>query len=126
MTGRDIKAVRKAMGMSQVKFAKAMNVSFCSLNRWENGHNVPQPDRMEKLMGLQKAQVGGKSGRKKFDAKDIARIVWHASDGSVDVIFKDNLVEPFTKEEFKKDSRTRKFIEEMEKIIWAKVDKQIE
>ena len=54
MTGKDIKAVRKRLGMTQVMFAKAMTVSFCTLNRWERGHNVPQPDRMERLRNIRK------------------------------------------------------------------------
>jgi len=121
MTGADIKAIRKAMGMTQEGFARVLNVSFCTVNRWERSHNFPQTDRMERLMSLQKTRVAGKPvTRKKFDVRDVARVIWHASDGSVDVVFKDSLA-PFTKEEFKEGSTTRRFIEELEKCVRNKV-----
>lgn len=56
-----IKRNRVRIGMTQVQFAKALSVSFASVNRWENGHSVPLPDRMKKMRALFAA--GGK-GRK--------------------------------------------------------------
>jgi len=120
MTGADIKAIRKAMGMTQEGFARVLNVSFCTVNRWERSHNFPQTDRMERLMSLQKTRVAGKPVTRKFDVRDVARVIWHASDGSVDVVF-ENSFEPFTKEEFKEGSTTRRFIEELEKCVRNKV-----
>jgi DNA-binding XRE family transcriptional regulator len=36
-----VKEVRKNMEMSQHKFAKAINVSYTTLNRWERNRIVP-------------------------------------------------------------------------------------
>lgn len=33
--------VRKKMNLSQKQFASAINVSYSTINRWENGHVVP-------------------------------------------------------------------------------------
>ena len=52
MTGEQIKELRKRMGLTQVEFAKVLTVSFATLNRWENEHNTPLPDRMAKLKEL--------------------------------------------------------------------------
>jgi ribosome-binding protein aMBF1 (putative translation factor) len=38
-----VKKVRKQLGMSQQQLAGALNVSFSTINRWENGHAVPSP-----------------------------------------------------------------------------------
>ena len=54
MTGEAIKKLRKKLGATQVEFAKALTVSFATLNRWENGHNRPLPDRMAKLKELRR------------------------------------------------------------------------
>ena len=34
-------AVRKKLSLSQEQLAKAINVSYSTINRWENGHVVP-------------------------------------------------------------------------------------
>lgn len=36
-----VKIVRKKMGMSQEELARALNVSFATINRWENGKSHP-------------------------------------------------------------------------------------
>ena len=36
-----VKHVREKMGMSQEDLARAINVSFASVNRWENGKTRP-------------------------------------------------------------------------------------
>lgn len=36
-----VKAVRKQLGLSQQSLADALNMSFSTINRWENGHVVP-------------------------------------------------------------------------------------
>lgn len=38
-----VKSARKQLKMSQTVFAQELNVSFASLNRWENGRTEPQP-----------------------------------------------------------------------------------
>lgn len=54
MNAEQIKKLRKRLGLTQMKFAKLLNVSFATENRWERGHTVPLPDRMAKLVGLKK------------------------------------------------------------------------
>ena len=34
-------SVRQKLGLSQNQLAKAINVSYSTINRWENGHVVP-------------------------------------------------------------------------------------
>ena len=36
-----VRKVRKKLGISQLQLAKALSVSFASINRWENGHVIP-------------------------------------------------------------------------------------
>lgn len=37
MKGSEVRDIRECAGMTQTQFAKAMNVSFATENRWENG-----------------------------------------------------------------------------------------
>ena len=41
-----VKQARQDMGMSQEELAQALNVSFVTINRWENGKS--EPNRMAK------------------------------------------------------------------------------
>lgn len=43
MTPRRIKAMRKAMGLTQQDMASVLGFSFVSLNRWENGRTAMSP-----------------------------------------------------------------------------------
>ena len=36
-----VKFVRKKLYLSQTALAKAIGVSFPTINRWENGHTIP-------------------------------------------------------------------------------------
>jgi transcriptional regulator with XRE-family HTH domain len=36
MTGKQIRTIRKKLGLTQEKFAAAVGVTFQSVNRWEN------------------------------------------------------------------------------------------
>src|SRR5262245_49856693 len=49
MKGDDIKRIRKSMGLTQQEFAAKLGVSFGAVNRWERGHNEPQPDRLMRI-----------------------------------------------------------------------------
>ena len=42
-----LKEVRKELNISQEQFAHELNVSFTTLNRWENNHSAPS--RLAKL-----------------------------------------------------------------------------
>ena len=37
-----IKAIRKQLGLTQEELAHELNVSFSTINRWENGHRIPK------------------------------------------------------------------------------------
>ena len=47
--GRKIRECRRHLGWSQIEAAKRMNVQRTSLNRWENGHEMPRGENMTKL-----------------------------------------------------------------------------
>lgn len=38
---RQVKIVRKQLGLSQKQLANALNVSFATINRWENDRVIP-------------------------------------------------------------------------------------
>jgi len=52
MTSQQVKQVRKALGLTQQEFAAKLGVSFAAVNRWEKGHNEPQPDRVARIQEL--------------------------------------------------------------------------
>jgi len=39
--GEMVKCIRKQMGLTQEELAHELNVSFSTVNRWENGHRIP-------------------------------------------------------------------------------------
>jgi DNA-binding transcriptional regulator YiaG len=41
MSGAMVKNLRQQMEMTQEEFAREMNVTFSTVNRWENGHAKP-------------------------------------------------------------------------------------
>lgn len=44
-----VKAIRKAMGLTQEQFAAQFGVTVATVNRWENGRALPQPLAMMNL-----------------------------------------------------------------------------
>lgn len=40
--GMIIKSIREQLGITQEQLAHELNVSFSTINRWENGHRVPK------------------------------------------------------------------------------------
>ena len=52
MTADEIKNIRAGLGFSQVEFARALGVSFTTVNRWENGKATPQGDRITRIQDL--------------------------------------------------------------------------
>jgi DNA-binding XRE family transcriptional regulator len=52
MNPMDIKRIRLTLGMSQEKLARAVGVSFCTVNRWERNRTVPSPMAMKALKKL--------------------------------------------------------------------------
>lgn len=49
-----VKAIRKAMGLTQEQFAAEFGVTVATVNRWENGRAAPQPLAMKHLNELRK------------------------------------------------------------------------
>jgi putative transcriptional regulator len=47
--GKLIKDIREIQTLSQTEMAKALDVSFASVNRWENGHNSPTTSAKKKI-----------------------------------------------------------------------------
>ena len=43
-----IKNIRAYMNMNQSEFSKRLDVSFATVNRWENGHATPGRQAQEK------------------------------------------------------------------------------
>lgn len=52
-----IKKIRFYLNMSQTEFAEHMNVSFATVNRWENGRAVPNKLAQMRLHELCKARA---------------------------------------------------------------------
>ena len=50
----DVKAIRKALGLTQEGLARELGVSFTTICRWERGHTKPFPLAVEKLKELRK------------------------------------------------------------------------
>ena len=50
---RRIKKLRKRLGFTQKEFARVMQVSFATVNRWERGHCKPLRDRMARLREIE-------------------------------------------------------------------------
>lgn len=47
-----VKAARKEIGVSQKEFANKLHVSFSTVNRWENGHVMPNQLAIATLIEL--------------------------------------------------------------------------
>lgn len=47
-----IKQIRSYLNMSQIEFAEQLNVTFATVNRWENGHAVPNKLAQSKMYDL--------------------------------------------------------------------------
>ena len=51
-TAELIQALRSRLGLSQMKLAEQLEVSFATVNRWENGRSRPASSALRKLMEL--------------------------------------------------------------------------
>lgn len=59
MTGKEIRKIRKAMGLTQQQLASKLGVSFAAVNRWEREHNEPQPDRLARIRDIHAEYLAG-------------------------------------------------------------------
>ncbi len=54
-----IREIRSKLGWSQEKLAREINVTLCTVNRWENGVSVPNPRSMKVLDMLADMKLEG-------------------------------------------------------------------
>lgn len=47
--GEKVKKVREELKLSQEEMAKALGVSFATINRWENGHTHPTYETLQRF-----------------------------------------------------------------------------
>ncbi len=52
MSGAEIKALRKFLGMNQSQFAGALGVSFTTVSRWESEEGRPNDAQMEQIRAI--------------------------------------------------------------------------
>ena len=71
MTGEELKGVRVQMGFTQMQMARALNVSFATLNRWENGRNPVSTETARLLQCLQPVVASAKKRKSPFDLKEL-------------------------------------------------------
>lgn len=53
MSPKQIKLLRKALGLTQVQFAAKIGVSFATVNRWEMGRTKPSPLAIREMERIQ-------------------------------------------------------------------------
>jgi len=66
-----VKIVRQKAGMSQEDLARALNVSFATINRWENGKT--HPNKLTQAVFFDFCQ---KQGLDIENLKDVEDLVW--------------------------------------------------
>jgi len=54
---KQIRAIRKATGLTQEQFAAKLGVTFPTVNRWENQKTIPSPLALQKLDKLHKKLI---------------------------------------------------------------------
>ncbi len=70
MNPANIKRTRTILGMSQERFARAVGVSFCTVNRWERDKTVPSPMALKVLKRLKdKADSNDKRSAMRLDLR---------------------------------------------------------
>ena len=47
MTGKELRRLRKSLGISQAAFARIMDVTVTTISRWECGHRAIGPLRAD-------------------------------------------------------------------------------
>lgn len=52
-----VRAIRKATGLTQEQFAAKLGVTFPTVNRWENKKTIPSPLAIQKLEKLREELI---------------------------------------------------------------------
>ena len=84
MTAEQLISLRKTLGLNQTEFAQALNQSFATVNRWENGHREI-PAEVARLLDCLQELVDKASQRKsKITVDEVSEAV--RSTGIVSVV----------------------------------------
>lgn len=71
MNSTAIKNIRKGLNLSQEKFSELLNVSFTTVNRWENGKSKPTGQSKNTLTLLAEASKKVANDPNKLDVSSI-------------------------------------------------------
>ena len=74
LTGREIRFLRKRLGLPSSKFAEFTGVSIEQVSRWENGHNPPGPPA-DKLIRMMYCHLSGDKELQNLLKKQLARLL---------------------------------------------------
>ena len=82
MKGREIKELRKKLGLTQEEFAKLLGVGYTTVNRWENGKSEPRGQALEALEKLRTLVEEAEEG-KDFTIEDLKEILRDVESGKL-------------------------------------------
>ncbi len=82
MTGKEIKELRKKLGLTQEEFAKLLGVGYTTVNRWENGKNEPRGQALEALERLKTLVEEAEEGED-FTIEDLKEILKDVESGKL-------------------------------------------
>jgi DNA-binding XRE family transcriptional regulator len=71
MTGEELLTLRKRLDLSQSELARALNVSFATVNRWEKGHTTIPVETARLLRCLEPVMESARKGKTPFDIGDL-------------------------------------------------------
>ncbi len=63
-----VREVRRQLGLSQEELAHALDVSFATVNRWENGKTAPSKLALKQFMAF--CATNTRSGKLNLEKKD--------------------------------------------------------
>lgn len=79
MTPVEIKSIRMRLKLTQQAFAELLSVSFATVNRWERGKTVPQPDRIDRIRDLLRTPLPSKPRPR---SHKVWRVSWSGTIGA--------------------------------------------
>jgi superfamily II DNA or RNA helicase len=86
MTSQEIKQLRKTLGFTQHQLAEKLGVSFTAVNRWERGHNEPQPGHVTRLRELQEEHLSQDTAPAKATQEPPAQLDFEGNAESVKLV----------------------------------------
>jgi len=67
LTGKDVKALRTSMGITQVAFAKQIGVTTVTVSRWEHDHSHPEWRHRKRIYELAEMVAAVKADKRDRD-----------------------------------------------------------